>query len=894
MLPSNESNNANNPDGKKPKEINEKLRQYVMESMQENGIDPTQFPIHKIDPGRKNNKEQPQKENENPGKEHLEDVGEPLIKEAAPGEDLTQIDESLVPVEGLNFVAQKLPERKKPGLGTKIRNWLSYYTGKTIGKIGGFFATLGKGIADLFKKGPGTFGGIRNGMRGSSRFREKTNSNVIPGWNGATFEEVTGPDDQVNVDFRRVPDVWSLPIAENATEGDDKDKSAKPRDPVISVYVTQTSDKYTASNEGTGHSGIGIEYSRYSAKAGRWQRYKVRFGYAMKGGGGSVTAKLAVTGYNNATIPGMITNESNRAYDISRSYPAKPKQVSNVLRAAESYAEQGGYNAYTRNCTTFAKEMIVDVAKIKGAESVFAKENVTTDAKTDAKLFGAAAIAPIFKAEMENGFEKIRGKKDLDYQNFGNEMVTKDEYERYKNSLKLFSKRSSETYSPNAVGENLMRAEGGKAGQIGKNSVINLNKLSHFSNESHLSAMVRLLALSFYDLKNVIEGITPKDIEKPQEFENLIKELDFSDFKTKLNKLIPDYQNKNNENQFKQSDLVNGRTMMTDMIKNLNKLLFKYYQNDKRIQPLILHNIDILNNVISLIDHAYRTTQKKDLNVEDSDLGDLKSNFSDKFYYFKNDKKSYGITSTGYEAWLQIYKTPQAAMEKIMEYKNLEEKHKKGILSPREKRDFYSFCRIINLASDFVTSHNYMMDKEEYNQQDVDYAFSLAKKERPNDGTDFDLFEKQKDNDNTMSEMTDPNASAGRTYQMLIMKTVFGGMKGRFKELYNGNFDAKEAAAWLDNDAANCVKNHEKEMTMILLGLKHTIDEPDKEKLEAGFTNLLTRWLSQLFRTNTYKDGYKAIVTALQKADSTVMKETGKLITRVMSEEQKSKENTDN
>ena len=81
---------------------------------------------------------------------------------------------------------------------------------------------------------------------------------------------------------------------------------------------------------------------------------------------------------------------------------------------------------------------------------------------------------------------------------------------------------------------------------------------------------------------------------------------------------------------------------------------------------------------------------------------------------------------------------------------------------------------------------------------------------------------------------------------------------------------------------------------MILLGLKHTIDEPDKEKPEAGFTNLLTRWLSQLFRTNTYKDGYKVIVTALQKADSTVMKETGKLITRVMSEEQKSKENTDN
>ena len=873
---------------KKTKEINEKLRQYVMESMQENGIDPTQFPVHKIDPGRKNNDEQPQKENENPGKEHLEDAGEPLIKEEAPDEDLTQIDKSLEPVKGLGFVTQKLSERKKPGFGTKIRNWLSYYTGKTLGKIGGFFATLGKGIADLFKKGPGTFGGIRNGMRGSSRFKNKENPNAIPGWNGATFEEVTGPDDQVNVDFRRVPDVWSLPIAENATEGDDKDKSAKPRDPVISVYVTQTSDKYTVSNEGTGHSGIGIEYSRYSAKAGRWQRYKVRFGYAMKGGGGSATAKLAVTGYNNATIPGMITNENNRGYDISRSYPAKPKQVSNVLRAAETYAEQGGYNAYTRNCTTFAKEMIVDVAKIKGAESVFAKENVTTDAKTDAKLFGAAAIAPIFKAEMENGFEKIRGKKDLDYQNFDNEMVTRDEYERYKNSLKLFSKRSSETYSPNGVAENLKRAEGGKAGQIGKYGAINPNNLIHFRNESHLSAAVRLLAHSFQDLYKKMAEITPVEIKLPEDFQNLINELDYTKFQKNLNMLFPDYQDKKIENQFKQSDLVKGRTMMTDMIKKLNKLLFKYYENDKRIQPLILHNIDILNNVITLIDEAYRKTQNKDLNVEDSDLGDLKSNFSDKFYNFTNinDSKKYGISSSGFEAWIQIYKTPQAAMEKLMEYTYLAQKTKnRQELSQEETKALNSFYRINSLASDFVSSHNYMMDKEKYNQQDVDYAFSLAKKERPNKGIDFDLFEKQEDNDTTMSEMKNPNASAGSTYQMLIMKTVFGGMKGRFKQLYNDKYDAKEAAAWLDNDAANCVKNHEKEMTMILLGLKHTTDKPDKENLEAGFTNLLTRWLFQLFRTETQTDDYKVIVTALQNAGSAVMKETGKLITRVMNEE---------
>ena len=634
-------------------------------------------------------------------------------------QDLTQFDESLEPVEGLDLVVEKLPARKKKGGGTKFLNWLSYYTGKTIGKIGGFFATIGKGIADLFKKGPGTFRGIFNGMRGSSRFKNKENPGTIPGWDGATFEEVTGSDEQVNVDFRRVPEVWSKPTAEKAAEGDDNDKSAKPRDPVISVYARQVSDEYTASDRGTGHTFIGIDYSRYSAKSGHWQRYNVRFGY-YHAGGPSGTARNAVTGYNNATIPGRVLNEENASYHISRSYQAKPKQISNVLRAAESYAERGGYNAYTRNCTTFAKEMVVDVAGIKGAESLFTQEDVTVDSKTNLKMFGAAAAAPIFKADMENGFEKMRTKEDLGYQNFGNMMTNKDEYERYKKSLKLWSKRSTKTYSPNALVENMKRAEGGRAGKIGKYTD---------TGYSSLSAIIEILNDHFPDLKEEMEKKTPEDQEMPEEIDKLMKELDV-DYEKKMAELIPNYKDDTKVKKSKQSDLVNARTFLTDRIKILNTLLFKYYKNDKNIQKIVLGFIDNLNNAITLIDNIYQSTGNKDLDAEDKDLGNLKRSFTERGYEFDINGTKLRLSPSGYEAWIQIYKDPKIALEKAAKYQELlEKKEDDSFENDEELKEFLTLSRINELAGDFEKSHNYIMEKEKFNQQDVDYAFSLEKKE---------------------------------------------------------------------------------------------------------------------------------------------------------------------
>lgn len=175
-----------------------------------------------------------------------------------------------------------------------------------------------------------------------------------------------------------------------------------------------------------------------------------------------------------------------------------------------------------------------------------------------------------------------------------------------------------------------------------------------------------------------------------------------------------------------------------------------------------------------------------------------------------------------------------------------------------------------------------MITKEKYNQQDVDYAFSLGKKERQG-GVDSDMFE-QDWNDPTMANMKNPSASASGTYKMLIMKAVFGGMKDRFENEFKDSKDAKSMGEWLITDTVNCIKGHQEEMKSIIRGLKRTTEEPDQAKLRAGFSELLTIWLFQLFRGGRDPNQYRMFVKILTGIRSDVMKETDKIITKVMEE----------
>ncbi len=83
------------------------------------------------------------------------------------------------------------------------------------------------------------------------------------------------------------------------------------------------------------------------------------------------------------------------------------------------------------------------------------------------KLFGAGAVAPFLQHEMENAMDKPTRWDDLNYQEYGNKMVTKRDHERYKASVKLISFRSAEAYSPDGAAEKIHRPEGKGTGEIG-------------------------------------------------------------------------------------------------------------------------------------------------------------------------------------------------------------------------------------------------------------------------------------------------------------------------------------------------------------------------------------------------------------------------------------------
>ena len=286
-----------------------------------------------------------------------------------------------------------------------------------------------------------------------------------------------------------------------------------------------------------------------------------------------------------------------------------------MLRAAESYAERGGYNQYTRNCTTFAKEMIVDVAKVKGAKGIFAKDELHLQKKSDLKLMGAGALAPIFKADMENGFEKWRTRDDMDYQNFGSKMASREDYERYKKSLSLWSPRATETYSPNGTAENMLRTEGGKSGSIGSFLTIERGVKSY--KNAPMSVVTQQLVPLVSNLKTTLMDITPEnqltDEGMTPELKDIMTDLDGNKILTDLLTLFPQQDEKLFAQKTSQSDLRKGRAMMTDLIKKLNTLLFKYYRNDKRVQKNVLKIVNVLNHGINAIDEAYVKTDEKDV-----------------------------------------------------------------------------------------------------------------------------------------------------------------------------------------------------------------------------------------------------------------------------------------
>ena len=739
----NKKENGNSGSEVKAEKLAEEAKEILTDIAGENGKkDNEKSNEANRQPGQ-NPEEAEQKENVNA---RLEDAAENLIEEAndaqidAGDEDLTQIDKDMEPAEDLGVQAQKLDPQKSPTGEKKFLSSLAYYSGKFMGKILGTLGTILNMLSFGLFTGSNSWSGTWRRMFGQKFQQRRKNRKSIPGWGGQRFEERSDSRDEVAADFRRVPEVWSYPIAAEGDIGDKKDifGKKKPRPPVISIYVSQSSDQYTRDeNLKSGHTGIGIEYSRKNERTGRWNRYNLRYGFGVGGElGGS--ALNAVSDYSSATFPGELRDEKNEPYNVSRSYNATPKQVNDVLRASETYADRGGFNAYTRNCTTFAKEMVVDVAKIRGAAPIFEQDTVNAHKNADNAMFKSALMSSYYKADMENKIAAMKNEVDLSYQGNGNRRMSAEEYDRYKKSIRFFSTRTDRTYSANGAAERMYRMEGSNSGKIGigKNGVQDGEEVRTLP----MNVVEKELPTLLTDLDRSLLRMTPEGkYEGPDVSDEFQKVKDGLSSDLLRGVLL---NTPANLEDMKQTELIRLRTAFTNIINNSNILLFKYYHNDRNVQAMVLKIIDMANHGIRNVDDAFAKTENRDHEEKDSILGDVKAHFYGKKIKitYKDDRLPYNdeqnlievfMTPSHFESYLQIHKTPQGAVRNYARYCMLLKQYETGMFNKNDRRfkELQNLSRVDKVADDFDKSHRYMLEKSKFSQEDMNYIFSLSAKE---------------------------------------------------------------------------------------------------------------------------------------------------------------------
>ena len=142
------------------------------------------------------------------------------------------------------------------------------------------------------------------------------------------------------------------------------------------------------------------------------------------------------------------------------------------------------------------------------------------------------------------------------------------------------------------------------------------------------------------------------------------------------------------------------------------------------------------------------------------------------------------------------------------------------------------------------TAHNYLLEKDSFKQQDINYAFSL----------------KQKENNGAHGEMLQKGYAASNVYQNLMLEKIFGDMNQRFTAaLENGRIsnvrDYDSISVWLDEDMSGCLTRKKDGMKMILRGMRRSLDKPDEEKMLDAFRNAVDfSWLRRIFTTDVQGD----------------------------------------
>ena len=799
-------------------------------------------------------------------------------------------DTEMEKLKDWNFDAVKMKDTKKPSFWRKLGAYTAWGMGKLLSTA---FQILTLGHYRRAKSA------ARLALSDKSKWQVKKDYQTIPGWGGAKFNSNAPGNKDVIADFRRVPTVWSKLTAAKAADpvqkGDHEEE--KPLDPIVSVMIDQPKSESAQSMNGgeMGHAFIGIEYSRKSAISNRYERYKLQYGFYPAGSFSnfSSTAQMML---HNARMPGQLSDDSGHKYDVSRRYPAKPEQINAIFNASEKYAE-GGYGYYDRNCTTFVKHMVVNTAHLATGGDIFKQSEVEYSHKANAGLFAASSFENNTKAGAKNTLMDLAERDDQTYQNYGNKRVNMNDMGNYFRSQKKGGHVINKTYVPGETAERMRRMSGEGTGEIGS------YKFSKPLEDDDGSVSVGLTKIDDAITKTgeAIQGklyeIFPEEVREQLPFElnmfsNTLSGLGNPLFQLNVKiqqKLDAENKDKKAEEQKKREDipeqlyinaddLRNAHAELSEGIEKVNILLNNYLKNDARLHQDMLNLISLINYGINYVDSLYRLSSRS--GNDTNNITNVREKMNLSTITVHADGKEENFTPTHYESYIQIYKDPKVAVAKYARLKELRKKKKNSTwthgvmnilkrkaqsklgmeddeqITYAEAKELSKLERLEELALEFDNSHNYMIEKEGYNQQDIDYSFQLHDKETKGltPREDFERYDVNED-------VRDNYKSASGIYITIFMEKFFKDLKETWmKGPDEGGLSEDNAGSqpivevWLDDYLVRRVKQKEKGFLMIVRGIYRSLKaaDPNQKVTEKEILEKLSEVINQTLVTPNF------------------------------------------
>ncbi len=790
-------------------------------------------------------------------------------KKAQQGARIEEVQGPQNEVANLGFQPQPLGPRTKFGAIQKAGNLAG----------SAFSAVLTTGVNLAISPFMAPFVGAAEGNAAfvSKYGQQSRRHDLIPGWRGAKFENPDASGEEILSDIRRVPTIWSKATAEKAENED-----GSPKAPEITVYVNPPNfgSSRTNSSHGSGHTFLGLRYTRRSPLSERNERYELIYGFYPSDDYGTQAGAAMVT--KNVRIPGQLHNDAASPFKISRRFPATNAQVNAIVKASETYADKG-YNVFERNCTTFVSEMIQDHAHLNTGGKIFEEEEMRFSAVDNTMRGGLGLFTPGLDISTLNKMADNAKEADPSYAGYGNMKVTKDEIQRYKKSRDYF-RTVKKGYTPAVAGENIRRLHGENNGVLGSYYYYgNLNiKLPDDPKDSPDASDVSDVALNELEIelvqthnalsKAVISILPPelqqmKNDERPANLRDFLNAVGFSsepvsnlmaDMDDARRKAPKDKKKEDPEYYVTLDQLKTAYTDLQNRQARISRGFSQIFQGDARVETQVMNLLSIititLRSINDLYQNKYLSNQKKT-----ADLGDIRSEMT-KTFGLEEKGKIAMFTPTRYEAYLAIYRKPAEAILAYARLEELREAEEEETITKAEKEELKKLEEIDSTATTYCTSHEYLLQKDNYNQQDLDYIFKLKAREK-----------RGLDNKN-MRRFNDGDSAAG-IYQSLVLDKIFAGLKAAYlKDVDPKTFKEMSVMEnWVADYTAECAWSHAKELEMIIRAIRRVSKRHTEKSIFEYVTALVsTMYIARVF-PNSQDDKLKLAHRIMPSAFENVM-----------------------